>query len=77
VTLIGPVVTPNPPLFGVTDADNENLPITLGDQLHVAVIFGEVPVVAILRQFGILLPFAEKETLDATAAFTVIPTGVR
>jgi hypothetical protein len=52
-------------------------PRRVGLQLHVAVIFGEVPEVALLMQPAIFLLSARKVTLPAVETLTVIWIGVR
>jgi hypothetical protein len=73
VSLDGLAVAPEmPTLTGVAVAESKTEPWLDGFQEHVATIFGELPLVALLLQPGKTRPLMVKVTLEATLTFAVI-----
>jgi hypothetical protein len=65
-----------PAPVGVADAVSATWPRLDGFHVHVATIFGELPVVDLFLQPGSALPLIKNVTFDATVIFAVITTGV-
>jgi hypothetical protein len=66
-----------PAPVGTAPAVSETFPRIDGFQVHVATIFGELPVVDLFLHPGKILPLTLNVTFDATVIFAVITTAVR
>ncbi len=66
-----------PAPVGAALALNKAIPRLDGFQVHVATIFGELPLVDLFLHPGKILPLTLKVTFDATVMFAVMTITVR